>query len=378
MTQTTINPIAMQGQGNQLVKGINEPTAVLRKPNEQEIAIVESIKGGIDISNTTATIKYGTEAQAQITQFTDVVLQHVKTKDVGQAGKDLEAMIGEMNSINFESIKKTDGFMANLPVIGYWMKKGIKNFVGDFSSVQEKLTELMRTMNGQEGILSKDIQMFDGFYAQTMQFVRNLELYIIAGEESLVDLRQEVERLKVEAETTQDPLDAQKYSDMFKAVDRFEKRINNLKISRIASINSGTHIRIAQEADKMIVEDISDIIHNTIPLWKHQFVMAISLMNSEKALKINKTVKDYTNKQYVDNAKKLNGLVNMIGEEYSRGILDIASLQEVNKLTIETIQKSLTIHKDAAVKRKEAEKQLAIMEDDIKKALTDASSKGGI
>lgn len=366
----------MQGQGNQLVT--NEPQAVLRKPNDQEVAIVAGIKSGIDISNTTATIKYGTEAQTQITQFTDVILQHVKTKDVGQAGKDLEAMIGEMNSINFESIKKSDGFMANLPVIGYWMKKGISNFVGDFSNVQEKLTELMKTMDGQEVVLSKDIQMFDGFYAQTMAFVRNLELYIIAGEESLVDLKQEVDRLKVEADTTQDPLDAQKYSDMFKAVDRFEKRINNLKISRIASINSGTHIRIAQEADKMIVEDISDIIHNTIPLWKNQFVMAISLMNSEKALKINKTVKDYTNKQYVDNAKKLNGLVNMIGEEYSRGILDIASLQEVNKLTIETIQKSLNIHKDAAVKRKEAEKQLAIMEDDIKKALTDASNKGGI
>lgn len=374
---TTIN-LGMQGQNTQLVTGTNEPMAVLRKPNDQEIAIVASIKGGIDISNTNATIKYGTEAQSQITQFTDVILQHVKTKDVGQAGKDLEAMIGEMNSINFESIKKSDGFVAKLPIIGYWMKRGISNFVGDFSNVQEKLSELMRTMDGQEVILSKDIQMFDGFYAQTMQFVRNLELYIIAGEESLVDLKQEVDRLKVEADTTQDPLDAQKYSDMFKAVDRFEKRINNLKISRIASINSGTHIRIAQEADKMIVEDISDIIHNTIPLWKNQFVMAISLMNSEKALKINKTVKDYTNKQYVDNAKKLNGLVNMIGEEYSRGILDIASLQEVNKLTIETIQKSLSIHKDAAVKRKEAEKQLAIMEDDIKKALTDASNKGGI
>jgi uncharacterized protein YaaN involved in tellurite resistance len=374
---TTINPIAIKEQNTQLVTG-NDQKQVIRSPNEQEIAIVESIKSGIDISNTSATIKYGTEAQAQITQFTETILQKVKTKDVGQTGKDLEAMIGEMNSINFESIKKSDGFMANLPVIGYWMKKGISNFVGDFSNVQEKLGELMRTMDSQETVLIKDIQMFDGFYAQTMQFVRNLELYILAGKESIVDLKKEVDELKVKAETTQDPLDAQKYSDMFKAVDRFEKRINNLEISRIASINSGTHIRIAQEADKMIVEDINDIIHNTIPLWKNQFVMAISLMNSEKALKINKTVKDYTNKQYVDNAKKLNGLVNMIGEEYSRGILDIASLQEVNKLTIETIQKSLSIHKDAAVKRKDAEKQLAIMEDDIKKALTDASNKGGI
>jgi uncharacterized protein YaaN involved in tellurite resistance len=374
---TTINPITTQGQNNQLIVN-NEPKSVITKPNDQELSIVEGIKSGINIADTSATIKYGTAAQAQITQFTEVVLQSVKTKDVGQAGKDLEAMISEMNSINFNSVKASDGFMANLPVIGYWMKRGVKNFMGDFSNVQDKLGELMRTMDSQEVVLIKDIQMFDGFYAQTMQFVRNLELYIIAGEESIVELKQEVDRLKAEAEQTQDPLDAQKYSDMFKAVDRFEKRINNLKISRIASINSGTHIRIAQEADKMIVEDINDIIHNTIPLWKNQFVMAISLMNSEKALQINKTVKDYTNKQYVDNAKKLNGLVDMIGQEYSRGILDIASLQEVNKLTIETIQKSLNIHKEAAVKRKDAEKQLALMEDDIKKALTDASNKGGI
>jgi len=375
MTQTTINPVAMQTTLNTMAK---EPSTVLRKPNEQEVAIVESIRKNINIEDTGAIIKFGTEAQAQISQFADVILQNVKTKDVGQAGKDLEAMISEMNSINFNSIKASDGFMAKLPVIGYWMKRGVQSFIGDFSNVQEKLGELLRTMNSQEAVLTKDIQMFDGFYAQTIQFIRNLELYILAGEDSLVELKQEVERLRVEAETTQDPLDAQKFSDKFKAVDRFEKRINNLKISRIASINSGTHIRIAQEADKMIIEDINDIIHNTIPLWKNQFLIAITLMNSEKALQINKTVKDYTNKQYVDNAKKLNGLVDMISSEYSRGILDIASLQEVNKLTIETIQKSLTIHKDAAVKRKEAEKQLAIMEDDIKKALTDASNKGGI
>lgn len=375
MTQTTINPVAMQTTLNTMAK---EPSTVLRKPNEQEVAIVDSIRKNINIEDTGAIIKFGTEAQAQISQFADVILQNVKTKDVGQAGKDLEAMISEMNSINFNSIKASDGFMAKLPVIGYWMKRGVQSFIGDFSNVQEKLGELLRTMNSQEAVLTKDIQMFDGFYAQTIQFIRNLELYILAGEDSLVELKQEVERLRVEAETTQDPLDAQKFSDKFKAVDRFEKRINNLKISRIASINSGTHIRIAQEADKMIIEDINDIIHNTIPLWKNQFLIAITLMNSEKALQINKTVKDYTNKQYVDNAKKLNGLVDMISSEYSRGILDIASLQEVNKLTIETIQKSLTIHKDAAVKRKEAEKQLAIMEDDIKKALTDASNKGGI
>jgi len=375
MTQTTFNQKLMQTTA---MTGQDQPVAVLRQPDSNELAVVESIKNNIDINDTTSIIKYGTEAQAQITSFSDTILQQVKTKDVGESGKQLSAMIEEMNSINFDNVKASDGFMANLPIIGHWVKKGIKTFVGDFSTVRSKLEELLVTMQSQETILMKDIQMFDGFYNQTIGFVRNLELFIIAGEEKLLELEAEVKQLENRALETKDHLDAQNYSDKFKAVDRFKKRLHNLKISRIASINSSTHIRVAQEADKMIIEDINDIIHNTLPLWKSQFVIAVSLLNSEKALKINKTVKDYTNKQYVDNAKKLNGLVTQLGNEYQRGILDIASLQEVNKLTIETIQKSLTIHKDASVIRLEAEKQLTIMEDEIKAALTDASNKGGI
>lgn len=164
---------------------------------------------------------------------------------------------------------------------------------------------------------------------------------------------------------------------MFKAVDRFEKRLHNLEITRIASINSGAQIRLAQEGNKMLVEDIVDVLHNTLPLWKNQFVMAVSLVNTEKALKLTKTVKDYTNKQYVENAKKLNQLVSDLGDNYSRGILDISSLQEVNNMTISAIQKTLVIHKEASEKRKLAGIELAKMEDQIKNALIDAKNKGG-
>lgn len=375
MNETPINQNLMQLTSTVPTDG---PKTVLKPASGQEIQFIENIKNNINIEDTTSIIKYGTEAQTAIANFTDGVLQHVKTKDVGETGKHLEAMIDEMNSISFDSIKASDGFMANLPIIGYWVKKGVKKITGDFSTVQSKVVELMTTMSGQETILAKDIKMFDDFYNQTLAFVRNLELFIMAGELKVVDLKKEVEELKVIAEQTQDHLDAQKWSDKFKAVDRFERRLHNLKISRIASINSGSHIRMAQEADKMLIEDINDIINSTIPLWKNQFVMAISLLNSDKALKINKTVKDYTNKQYVDNANKLNGLVSQLGEEYQRGILDIDSLEQVNKLTIDTIQKSLSIHKNASVKRGEAEKRLTVMEDELKDALTDASAKGGL
>lgn len=378
MTQTTINQTQLTLNSNGMV-GVQENKAVkLREPNEQEVALVSNIRKNININDTGATIKYGAEAQVQLSQFTDSVLQNVKMKDVGEAGKPLNSMLDEMQRIDFDSIKKSDGFFANLPIISYWMKKGIKSFVGDFNTVQERVGELMTTMRSQEVTLLEDIKMFDEFYAQNLSFIRNIELYIIAGEEELVELHKKVNELKEIAARTQDPLDAQNHSDLFKAVDRFEKRLHNLKISRIASINAGVHIRLAQEADKMSVEDINDIITNTIPLWKNQFVMAISLVNTEKAIKLNKTVKDYTNKQYVDNAKKLNSVVDQLAIEYGRGILDIDSLKEVNKLTVDTIQKSLNTHKEASKKRKEAEKDLTALENEIKTALLDAKNQGGL
>lgn len=372
----TIMKAANQLQTINPVKA-TESRAIIKPANEQEIVILQQIKESIDIKNTSSTIRYGIEAQEAISSFTDSVLQKVKVSQVGEGGKYLEQMIEEMNKIDFNSVKNADGLLAKLPIIGYWMKKGIKTLTGDFETVQSKLNELISTMKQHDQILNNDITMYDTFYSNTLNYTRNLELFILAGREQLIDFENQVTELKKVYEETKDPLDAQHYSDMFKAVDRFGKRLHNLEITRIASINSGAQIRLAQEGNKMLVEDIVDVLHNTLPLWKNQFVMAVALVNTEKALKLTKTVKDYTNKQYVENAKKLNQLVSDLGENYSRGILDISSLQEVNNMTIGAIQKTLVIHKEAAEKRKLAGVELEKMENQIKDALIDAKNQGG-
>jgi uncharacterized protein YaaN involved in tellurite resistance len=367
--------------GNQLETVLSTQSmgtrAVIKAANDQEIEIIQKIKDAIDIKNTNSTIRYGVEAQELISSFTDTILQKVKVSQVGDGGKYLEEMIDEMNKINFNSAKSSDGFLAKLPIISYWMKKGIKNLTGDFETVQNKLNELISTMKNHDIILNNDITMYDTFYLNTLDYTRNLELFILAGREQLINFKLQVEELNATYQKTSDQLDAQNYSDMFKSVDRFEKRLHNLEITRIASINSGAQIRLAQEGNKMLVEDIVDVLHNTLPLWKNQFVMAVALVNTEKALKLTKTVKDYTNKQYVENAKKLNQLVSDLGENYSRGILDISSLQEVNNMTIGAIQKTLVIHKEAAEKRKLAGLELEKMENQIKDALIDAKNQGG-
>ncbi len=354
---------------------VQEQRAVIKPASDQEQQVIVQIKDNINLDDSNSIIRYGVEAQSNISSFTDSILQKVKTVQVGEGGKYLEQMIDEMNKIDFSSVRE-DSFMSKLPIIGYWMKKGLKSFTGDFENVQSKINELITMMKNHDNILNSDIKMYDDFYVKTLEYTRNVELFIIAGREKLVDLRQEVAELKAKYEETKDPLDAQMYTDKFKAVDRFEKRLHNLEITRIASINSGAQIRLAQEGNKMLVEDIVDVLHNTLPLWKNQFVMAVSLVNSKKALQLTKTVKDYTNKQYVENAKSLNQIANDLGENYSRGILDIETLQEVNNLTISSIKKTLVIQKEASEKRRVASMELEKMENQIKDALIDAKNQG--
>lgn len=374
-TQTIISSSTTMPIMNVEQYNVQEQRAVMKPATEQEQQVIVQIKDNINLDDSNSIIRYGIEAQSNISSFTDSILQKVKTVQVGEGGKYLEQMIDEMNKIDFSSVRE-DSFMSKLPIIGYWMKKGLKSFTGDFENVQSKINELITMMKNHDNILNSDIKMYDDFYTKTLEYTRNVELFIIAGREKLVDLKQEVADLKAKYEETKDPLDAQMYTDKFKAVDRFEKRLHNLEITRIASINSGAQIRLAQEGNKMLVEDIVDVLHNTLPLWKNQFVMAVSLVNSKKALQLTKTVKDYTNKQYVENAKSLNQIANDLGENYSRGILDIETLQEVNNLTISSIKKTLVIQKEASEKRRVASMELEKMENQLKDALIDAKNQG--
>lgn len=374
-TQTIISSSTTMPIMNVEQYNVQEQRAVMKPATEQEQQVIVQIKDNINLDDSNSIIRYGIEAQSNISSFTDSILQKVKTVQVGEGGKYLEQMIDEMNKIDFSSVRE-DSFMSKLPIIGYWMKKGLKSFTGDFENVQSKINELITMMKNHDNILNSDIKMYDDFYIKTLEYTRNVELFIIAGREKLVDLKQEVADLKAKYEETKDPLDAQMYTDKFKAVDRFEKRLHNLEITRIASINSGAQIRLAQEGNKMLVEDIVDVLHNTLPLWKNQFVMAVSLVNSKKALQLTKTVKDYTNKQYVENAKSLNQIANDLGENYSRGILDIETLQEVNNLTISSIKKTLVIQKEASEKRRVASMELEKMENQLKEALIDAKNQG--
>ncbi|OLQ74868.1 toxic ion resistance protein [Photobacterium proteolyticum] len=320
--------------------------------------------------DTVSTLVFGKEALQSITAFSDRVLADIRAKDTGDAGDILHAMVTNMSSSQFDDLGK-ESFLSRLPLIGE-LFQSFGKFVKGFDTVKDQLEELAKRLEAQETKLAQDIQQLDGLYDENLGLLQQLDIYIYAGNLRLDKLKnQELVALKEKADASNDALDGQAYRDALQAMTRLEKRVHNLSLVRMAAIQTAPQIRLSQEGNKMLMEDIQDIIHNTLPLWKRQFLIAISNFEKEKALKVTRTVKDYTNKQYVRNAEKLKALEEQISENYQRGILDIESLQTVNQLTIDTLKNTLGHVKEGRIKRQQASEALVQAEQDLKFALQD-------
>ncbi|KIP71180.1 toxic ion resistance protein [Vibrio harveyi] len=321
-----------------------------------------------DAFDSVATITFGKEALEKITAFSDEVLEQVRVRDSGEAGDILHAMVSSMDSAEFSNLGKTS-LLSRLPLVGE-LFDSFKKFSASFDSVKSQLEQLSGRLEAQEMKLAHDITQLDTLYDHNLDLLGGLEQYIAAGRYKLNQLTQNVlPNLLAQSEQSGDALDAQKYRDATQAVARLEKRVHNLELTRLAAIQTAPQIRLSQEGNKMLMEDIQDIVHNTFPLWKRQFLIAISNYEKEKALKVTRAVKDYTNKQYVQNAEKLKALEEQIAENYQRGILDLDSLETVNQLTIETLNNTLSRVKEGRAQREQAQQVIERAEAELKQAL---------
>ncbi|MCC4799268.1 toxic ion resistance protein [Enterovibrio norvegicus] len=330
----------------------------------QIVALAEQF----DAFDTVATITFGKGALEKITAFSDEVLEQVRVRDSGEAGDILHAMVSSMDSAEFDNLGKKS-LLSRLPLVGE-LFDSFKKFSASFDSVKGQLEQLSGSLEAQEVKLAHDITQLDTLYDHNLELLAGLDQYIAAGKYKLNDLTQNVlPDLLAQSEQSGDALDAQKYRDASQAIARLEKRVHNLELTRLAAIQTAPQIRLSQEGNKMLMEDIQDIVHNTFPLWKRQFLIAISNYEKEKALKVTRAVKDYTNKQYVQNAEKLKALEEQIAENYQRGILDLDSLETVNQLTIETLNNTLSRVKEGRAQREHAQQVIEKAELELKKAL---------
>ena len=329
---------------------------------EEEKKAVNDFNKQIDVFDSTQILQYGAAAQNKISSFSDSVLEDVKTKSTGEVGDLLADLVSE--------IKGFDGAIAEpkgLAKIFSNAKKQLNKIVAKYSKIESNIDGIEKGLDKSKIKLLKDVSMFDEMYQKNLEYFKEISLYVIAGERKLDELKNVVlPELKKKAEETQEQMDIQKVQDMEAQINRFEKKLHDLKTTRIISIQMAPQIRLIQNNDSELVEKIQSSLTNTIPLWKNQMVLALGISNAKTALKQQQAVSQLTNDMLVKNSETLKQGTLDIAKESERAIVDIATLKKTNQDLIETLDGVIKIHEEGRAKRLEAEVELQNIEKELK------------
>ncbi len=334
----------------------------------EELERVKEIARSIDISDSQAIIEYGVGAQSDIADFSDTVLNQVRSKDAGFAGEALNELMVSVKEINVDSISgnSSNGIFKRF-------SRKVKKFIGRYNKLSFQIDSIVEKLETTRDSLFRDVELLDQLYDKNYDYLKELDIYIAAGGMRIQELKDnELPALRAEAEAANDAIKSQELRDMQAMINRFEKRVHDLRLSRMVAIQSMPQIRLVQNNDQVLVERIQSSILNTIPLWKSQIVIAITLFRQKAALKIQKNVTDTTNELLKKNSEMLKTGTIETAKEAERGIVEIETLQQVNADLIETITESLRIQQEGRVARANVEKELNVLEGELKQKLMEA------
>lgn len=333
----------------------------------EEKSAIDTFLSKIDVKNTAQVLQFGASAQNNISKFSDTVLDDVKTRSTGEVGNLLSNLVVEIKE--FDSDLPTEEKKGILGIFNS-AKKQVEKLIAKYNKVENNIATIEKQLENHKLQMMKDIAIFDTMYEKNLQYFKELSLYIIAGERKLEELKNvtlpELQRI---AEESKEQTDAQVVNDMVATINRFEKRIYDLKTTRIISIQMAPQIRLIQNNDSELVEKIQSSLINTIPLWKNQIVIALGITNAKNALGAQKQVTEMTNEMLKKNSELLKQGTIEIAEESEKAIVDVETLQKTNQDIIETLDKVLEIHEAGKIKRQEAEQELEKIEGELKDKL---------
>ena len=341
--------------------------------SQEEKDAIEEFNKKINVEDATQILQYGAKAQTKISQFSDSVLEDVKTRSTGEVGDLLADLVGE--------IKSFDSDIANTNKTGLGklftsVKKQLEKLIAGYEKIEVNIDKIEASLEKHRLQMLKDITIFDTMYEKNLEYFKELSLYIIAGEKKIEELRNvTLPELQKKAQESGEQLDAQKVNDMENMINRFEKKIYDLKTTRIISIQMAPQIRLLQNNEAELVEKIQGSLTNTIPLWKNQMVLALGINNAKQAIGAQKAVTDLTNSMLQKNSEILKQGSIEIAEESERAIVDVATLQKTNKDIIDTLDQVIQIHENGRVKRQEAEVELANIEKELKEKMIELQVK---
>lgn len=348
-------------------KAVGRIAQTVEELTPAERAEVDKIKEGLDLTDSAAIIDFGTTAQKNIADFSDSILSNVRTKDSGYVGE----LLGELltNVKSFEPKSSEGGFLKKLPLVGSFVGKA-QTVMQGYEKVSVQVEKVKTSLQKARMLMMKDVSMLDSLFTKNLEYFKTLELYIRAGEEKLQEMREvTLPKLRAQAAASSDPMAAQVVSDFESAVERFEKKVHDLKISKTISIQTAPQIRLIQNNDKVLIDRVQSAIYNAIPLWKNQMVIALGLTNQRKVLSMQHSVNEMTNDLLKKNAEMLKVGTIETAKENERSIVDIETVRKVNDDLVTTIETTLKIQQEGREKRRAAEAELVALEGRLKKAL---------
>ena len=333
----------------------------------EQRAQVEELKNSIDLMDSQTAIQYGVGIQRNISGFSDNILSQVRSKDSGYVGELMSELVLKVKDVGVDQLD--DGILDKIPFLKN-ASRTIKKFMQRYEKLEVQIDHIEQQLEQARMQMLKDITMFDGLYEKNLEYFQELQIYIVAGEEKVKELRETtLPKLHEEAAAKGDPMSAQAVRDFEDTVNRFEKKIHDLKLSKTIAIQTAPQIRLIQNNDKMLVDKIQTAILSTIPLWKSQIVIALGLHRQETVLKMQRSVTDATNTLLTKNAELLKQNSVDVARESQRGIVDLETLKKVNEDLIATIEETIKIQQEGRAARRNAEAELAGIEERLKQTL---------
>ncbi|HOD13174.1 MAG TPA: toxic anion resistance protein [Spirochaetota bacterium] len=364
----------MQKVNAQAAQPVEQKVLTLADLNDEEKKKVEQIQKELDLDNSQSIIQFGVGSQSGISNFSDTILNEIRSRDSGYVGNILTELMLKVKSLDVDSLSGESG-LSKIPIIGSLVHSAKKSIAG-FDKLAVQIEKIVDELTKSRMQLLKDITMFDSLYEKNIQYIRELDLYILAGKMKQKELEEKViPELRAKADKTKDTLDAQKVQDMTQALNRLEKKVHDLQLSRMVALQTNPQVRLIQSGDQVLVEKIQSSILNTVPLWKNQVVIAIGVFRQKKALEAQSEVSKTTNELLQKNAEMLKQGTVEVAKESERGIVEMETLKKVHDNLIATIEETLRIQQEGKAKRQLAEGELVKLEGELKTKLKEAGAR---
>lgn len=331
--------------------------------SEEEQQMVDSLAEKINLENTTQILQYGAGTQKKMADFSDKALENVRAQDLGEVGELIASVVGELKDFDAEEERGLFGFFRK-------QADKVETMKNRYSKAEANVEKITEALEQHQVRLLKDSAMLDKMYEQNLLYFKELSMYILAGKKSLAKTREgHLRELEEKAAATGLPEDAQAAKDLDSKCGRFEKKLHDLELTRMISLQTAPQIRLVQNNDTTMVEKIQTTIVNTIPLWKSQMVLALGIAHSTEAAQAQRQVTDLTNELLRKNAEALHIASVETAKESERGIVDLETLKKTNEDLIQTLDDVMRIQKEGRIRRQEAELEMHRMEEDLKRKL---------